>query len=269
MTTLAELFENIKLPTMPEVAQSLIKSLNDEDAPVSVVRDAIMKDPALTVKLLRLANGARFGLSRQIKSVDEAITMLGMGQVRTLALASCLNDAFPVVAGLDRTSFWRESMACAGYAQWLASGLGADAQEAWLAGFMLRLGELSLAQAKPGCLIDIEKLPHYPGGRWEREIDSVGFNEGQVTAEMARRWNFPVDISRGLDNTVDPMAAHPFSRLAGVIHIAELLAEMAPKSADVMDDLPAELLTKLQVDREWMRKKMPMMDAMTDTSALA
>ena len=44
---------------------------------------------------------AKFGLPRQLSSVDEAITMLGMGQVRTLALSSCLNDAFPVVAGLD------------------------------------------------------------------------------------------------------------------------------------------------------------------------
>ncbi len=268
MTTLAELFQNIKLPTMPEVAQSLIKSLNDDDAPVSVVRNAIIKDPALTVKLLRLGNSAKFGLPRQLSSVDEAITMLGMGQVRTLALSSCLNDAFPVVAGLDRKVFWSESMACAGYAQWLASGLGADAQQAWLAGFMLRLGELSMAQAVPGCLADIEKLPHYPGGRWEREVISVGFTEGQVTAEMAKRWNFPVEIVKGLEHAVDPLAAKPFSRLAGIVHIAELLAEMAPETADVVDDLPSELLTKLQVDVPWMRKKLPMMAALTDTSAL-
>lgn len=268
MTTLAELFQNIKLPTMPEVAQSLIKSLNDDDAPVSVVRNAIIKDPALTVKLLRLGNSAKFGLPRQLSSVDEAITMLGMGQVRTLALSSCLNDAFPVVAGLDRKVFWSESMACAGYAQWLASGLGADAQQAWLAGFMLRLGELSMAQAVPGCLAEIEKLPHYPGGRWEREVASVGFTEGQVTAEMAKRWNFPVEIVKGLEHAVDPLAAKPFSRLAGIVHIAELLAEMAPETADVVDDLPSELLTKLQVDVPWMRKKLPMMAALTDTSAL-
>jgi HD-like signal output (HDOD) protein len=266
MHTLAEIFQKIKLPTMPEVAQSLIKSLNDEDAPVSVVRNAIAKDPALTVKLLRLANSAKFGLSRQVSSIDDAITLLGMGQVRTLALASCMNDAFPVIEGLDRKAFWSESMACAGYAQWLARGIGADAQQAWLTGFMMRLGELSLAQAIPGCLKEIEKLPHFPGGRWEREQETVGHTEGQVSGEMAKRWNFPEAIAVGLTHSADPLAAHPFSRLAAIVHIAELLAEMAPESTDVIKDLPSEVLAKLQVDLVWMEKKLPMMEAMTDTS---
>lgn len=268
MPTVSELFKNVQLPTMPEVAQSLIKSLNDEDAPVSVVRNAIIKDPGLTVKLIRLANSARFGLSRQISSVDEAIAMLGMGQVRTLALGSCLNSAFPVAEGLDRKVFWSESMASAGYAQWLASGIGADSQEAWLTGFMMRLGELCMAQAVPGCLKEIEKQPHYPGGRWEREIGSIGLSEGQVTAEMARRWNFPDSIVNGLDHSADPLTSKPFSRLAAVVHVAELLAEMAPESADVIDDLPADVLTKLQIDLNWMRKRMPMMEVMADTSTL-
>ena len=43
---------------------------------------------------------------------------------------------------------------------------------------------------------------------------------------------------------------------------------MAPETPDVIDDLPSELLSKLQVDVPWMRKKMPMMAALTDTSAL-
>ena len=56
---------------------------------------------------------------------------------------------------------------------------------------MVRLGELVMGQNIPGCLTEIEKLPHHPGARWERELATLGFTEGQVTAEMARRWNFP------------------------------------------------------------------------------
>jgi HD-like signal output (HDOD) protein len=120
MADIAAFFNTIKLPTMPEVAHRLIRTLNEDDPPVIVVRDAISQDPALTAKLLRLANSARFGLPRQVVSVDDAIALAGMNHVRTLALSACLSEAFPTVQGLSRDEFWQESLSCAAYAGWLA-----------------------------------------------------------------------------------------------------------------------------------------------------
>lgn len=271
MPDMNEFFKTVKLPTMPEVAHTLIRTLNDEDAPASAVRDAIAKDPALTVKLVRLANSARFALPRSVGSLDDAIMLTGMSQVRTLALSACLSDAFPVVEGLNREEFWRESMACAGYASWLANRLNMDSQSAWLAGLMLRLGELLIAQNTPSALTEIERQPHLPGGRWQREDQLLGFTEGHVTAEMARRWKFPEDLARGLETASDPMSAHPFSRLGGVLHIAELLAELAPhtaKAQEAIDVLPTEVITALQVDKEWMVSHLPDIDTFTDVGML-
>lgn len=268
MPQLNEFLKNITLPTMPEVAHELIRSLNDDDAPLSLVRNAISKDPSLAVKLLRLANSARYGASRSVSSIDEAMALVGMGQVRTLVLASCLNTAFPVAPGLDRESFWRESQACAGYAQWLAHGIGSDSDQAWLSGFMIRLGELVMAQTVPGCLDELERLPHHPGGRWQREASLLGFTEGQVTAEIARRWNFPEKVVAGLAAAADPMAAHPFSRLGGVLHLAELLAEADPAEPDLVATLPAEVMTALQLDLDWLRNRLPQAKTFIEASAL-
>lgn len=270
-TQVAAFFENIQLPTMPEVAHTLIRTLNDEDSPASVVRDAIAKDPALTVKLLRLANSARFGLPKHVSSLDDAILLTGMGQVRTLALAACLNDAFPMVSGLDRQEFWQQSMACAGYAGWLAGKLEVDPQAAWLAGLMLRLGELVIAQKLPLALAEIERQPHLPGGRWERETHLLGFTESSVTAEMARRWHFPDDVVRGLDHASEPLASKPFCRLGGVLHLAELLAEMSPhrdQAREAVDALPQDLLQALRLDHDWFIAQLPDVDGFLDLSSL-
>jgi HD-like signal output (HDOD) protein len=121
MPQLTDFVKSIQLPTMPEVAHELIRSLSDDDAPIAQVRNAIAKDPALSVKLMRLANSSRYGASRSISSIDDAISRVGASQVRTLALASCMNDAFPVAPGLDRQVFWHTSHLCAGYARWLAN----------------------------------------------------------------------------------------------------------------------------------------------------
>jgi len=252
---------------MSEVAHELITTLNDEHAGITEVRNIIAKDPALTARLLRLANSAQFGLQRSISTLDDAITMVGMSKVRTLCLGSCLSSAFPALPGLDRKEFWRGSMACAGYAQWLANTLGMDGQEAWLCGMMLRLGELLIAQAEPATLLEIEKLPLLPGARWEREIRLVGHSEGQISGELARRWNFPKSIVAGLQQSSDPLGYTSFSRLAGIVHLAGLLADTPTASADAMDSLPADVMAKLLLDTQWSRNKFPDTNSFVDITS--
>lgn len=257
MANLDSFFESIKLPSMSEVAHALIQSLNDDNASVSQVRDLIGKDPALSAKLLRLANSAQFGLPRGVGTLDDAITMVGMSKVRTLALGACLSESFPSLPDLDRGEFWRSSMACAGYAQWLAVRLNIDGQLAWLTGMMLRLGELLIAQADPGTLHEIEKLPHIPGVRWQREQRLTGFTEGQITAELARRWNFPMQIVQALQRSADPITEQAFSRLGAIVHLAGLLAEEPHRDASAVDILPTEVISALMLDVDWLRTKFP------------
>jgi HD-like signal output (HDOD) protein len=266
MSSIDAFFTTVKLPSISEVAQQLINTLNDEDAGVPQVSAIIAKDPALSAKLLRLANSALFGLPRGVSSVQDAIQMVGMGKVRTLALGSCMSESFPAIPGLDAKEFWRSSMASAGYAQWLASAVGSDAQQAWLSGMMLRLGELLIGQVNPQALAEIEKLPHLPGGRWEREKRLIGFSEGQITAELARRWNFPVAIIKALDQSLDPLAQTVFSKLAGVVHLAGTLADIPDAKADSVDILPADVLVKLGLDTQWMKTKFPAADGFVNVS---
>lgn len=245
MTQLAAFFESVKLPSMSEVAHALIQSLNDDDVGIPEIRDLISQDPALSAKLLRLANCAQFGLPRGVSSLDDAITMVGMQKVRTLALGACLTESFPVI-----------------------EGLGMDGQEAWLTGMMLRLGELLIVQAEPAVLQEIEKLPHIPGVRWQREARLVGFTEGQITSELARRWNFPPQIVQALAQSADPVTPDGFSRLAGVVHLAGLMAETDHNGPEVIDTLPPEVVTALMLDNDWLHAKFPAQETFINVTSL-
>ena len=267
MSDLSAFFQSVKLPVMPEVAHALIRTLHDDEISISQVRDLIAKDPVLTAKVLRAANSAAMGLKREVGSLDAAIAMVGLSQVRTLALTACMNVAFPVVPGLNRTEFWRNCMACAGYAQWLAGGIGLDAQQAWLAGMMLRLGELIIVQTKPETLTELERQPQIPGDRWSREQEVLGFTEAQVTAELAHRWNFPASIVRGLNAASDPLAAKPLSQLGAVLHLASRLADMAFSDPEIVDALPQEVIGGLDLNKDWMRSKLPEREGFLDLSA--
>lgn len=260
MHSLDAFFATVRLPSMPEVAHGLIQTLNDDNASLHEVRDLISRDPALSARLLRLANSAQFGLQRGVYSIDEAIQMVGLAQVRALALSACLSDAFEPLPGLDLPTFWRHSMACAAYAQWLTTPLEMDSQQAWLTGMMLRLGELLIGQANPQALVEIERLPHPPGARWEREKRLIGFSEGQITAELARRWNFPMQIVQALERAYDPLVEQAFSRLGAVVNLAGLLADTPDADALAVDTLPNDVVNTLGLEVRWMKATFPASD---------
>lgn len=260
MLSLDTFFATVKLPSIPQVTQALIKTLNDDSAGVQDIASIIGRDPSLAAKLLRLANSAQFGLPRGVGTIDEAIQMVGLAKVRSLSLGASLCDTFPVLPGLNQQTFWQGSMACAGYAQWLAAMLDMDRAQAWLTGMMLRLGELLIGQSNPQALAEIERQPCLPGGRWERERRLIGFAEGQITAELARRWNFPMLIVQALERAYDPLVEQAFSRLGAVVNLAGLLADTPQAQADAVDTLPHDVVAVLALDVRQMKATLPPAD---------
>jgi HD-like signal output (HDOD) protein len=178
-------------------------------------------------------------------------------------------NVFLLPPGLNRLEFWRNSLACAGYAQWLAHSLKMDEQEAWLTGMMQRLGEITIAQHHPRHLESIEKRPCPPGARWQRERQLVGFDEGQITAEIARRWDFPEDVVQALGACSAPVNDQAFSRLGAVVHLAGLLADMQGVNAQSLAQLPAAVVEALNLDLDALAASIPDTDAISDTSSLA
>lgn len=273
MSNLESFFHTVRLPPMTAVAQALIRTLDNERAPIAEIRSLIAEDPALTAKLLRLANSAQFGLRRGVGTLDEAIALVGIARVRSLSLGACLNDSFSGLPGLDPKAFWRNSMVCAGYAHWLASSLGIDSQVAWLTGLMLRLGELLMAQARPDAMLEIERQPCLPGQRWEREKRLLGFTEGEVTAELARRWNFPMQMVQALQRSAHPVTDQAFSRLGAVIHLAAWLADAHVAAGDVsgvesLADLPQDVVASLGLDLQGIQASLPDADSFMEISAV-
>jgi HD-like signal output (HDOD) protein len=250
-------FASVRLPSISHVTQALIQMLNREDASFDEVSTLIAREPAIAARLLQLANSSQFGLPRSVGLLEDAVALVGLDRVRTLAVGASLSESFNDFPGLDRNAFWKSAMDCAGYAQWLAQRVGIHGHIAWLTGMMLRLGHLLIAQAKPVVLQKIEQLPCIPGVRWQREQRLIGFTEGQITAEMARRWNFPPQMVQALQRASDPMAEDGFSRLGAIVHLAGLLAETPDADPQSIASLPMDVLAVLHLDPHWMRNTFP------------
>jgi len=70
----------------------LLAALNNEDVSVPVLEKVINQDPQLCVKILRLLNSAQFTLRREVSSISEAITLLGLDELRRWLLLISLTE---------------------------------------------------------------------------------------------------------------------------------------------------------------------------------
>lgn len=259
---LRSLLYGVTWPVMPEAGLALIRTLKDENADMFTVCQIIKKDPTLTANLLRMANSAMFGLSGTVDTLERAVKVVGLSLVRARATVLCVAGACKFPVGMDRMAFWSYSLRCGQYAQWLAERCAVDDQEAWLCGMMLRLGEITMAEVRPGCLLRIEAEPIAVAERWTRQRHVVGFTEGEVTAELAQHWDFPTPLVSALRHCAKPLNSGDFSRLAGVLHLAARLADAGAVTAQSVEELPGLLMQMLKLDGASLLDNPPAEDAL-------
>jgi HD-like signal output (HDOD) protein len=249
---------HVALPVFPEVASRLLKTFGDDNVGLDAMADLIGQDPALAAKVLRLANSARYSPGHNIARLRDAAAALGLDTLRNLALAACLADTFPSMAGLDAAAFWRHGMTCGHYAQLLARATDQDTETAYVAGLMLRVGELLMLGIDADGVVDVEAKAHEPGSRFDWEQQRWHCAHTDVTAELSRRWKFPDALTTAFAACADPLQVRPFSTLGAMLHCAEVMADACEQGVDPIEALQAsvgELVGHLRLDLGWLRER--------------
>src|SRR4051812_14955971 len=84
---LERLFEHIgTIRSLPRVAQQILAVTENESASPEQLRDAIQEDPVLVAHMLRRLNSSYYGLSHKISDVLTAVNLLGIREIRNLAI---------------------------------------------------------------------------------------------------------------------------------------------------------------------------------------
>ncbi len=253
---------------MPDVARQLVASFDDEGVDLHTVVRLTARNETLALKVVRVAKSQRQAPGRfgDIHDLNDAAGALGMEQLRKLVLAASIAEAFPGADGLDRIGFWKHALASGCYAHWFARILGVDADSGYLAGFLLRSGQLQMARALPDAIAGVEAQCTVPGARYEAEIRTMGCCHPQVTAELARRWRLPKRFVDAFAHAADPLAARPFSLLAAVLNMAAVMADagaLRVAASAALEQANPRLLEHLRLDVPWLQSTAPSYEQLT------
>lgn len=245
-----------KLPTIPKVTRQLIASFAREDVALGEIARLLATDPALSAKVLRLANSAYFQVSRSIVTVDDALRVLGLVMVRNLVLGNSMVVAFRHTPGMDLTQFWRYNLYTVGAARWLAGLGGANTDLVFTVGLMHGIGQLQLHAATPAAMVALDRQMNVlAAGRAELERQTLGFHHGELAAELARFWHFPQPIVAALREVADPLLAKEFSAPAAWVHLGAWRARvelLGLSDEELLATYPRELGRRLGLTPAWL-----------------
>lgn len=212
------------LPPLPSVVIELIESFGRPDIDIATLAEKISQDQALAAKTLRLANSSFYGLSTQVKTVAQAITVLGFDSVRALVAAGGVIDHFQQSGGaVDTAPFWRHSVATALCAKNLARAIKHNQDHAFIAALLHNIGELVMATRYP------EQYGQAVEKAYREDIELVkaeyllfGVDQVRIGITLAQAWKFPSMIQHTIEYHLIPRK-EDVRGLAGLTHLANAI----------------------------------------------
>ena len=152
-----------QLPSPKGVALAIMDICRRDDATIEAIARIVQVDPALSSRLIHLANAAATAGGRPVASVPDAIQRLGMVTVRQVAVCFSLMDQYHTgpCKAFDYDRFWSHSLLMAVAMQALgAFGRLGSPDELFACGLLARIGYLALATVHPAEYSELlEKCP--------------------------------------------------------------------------------------------------------------
>ena len=79
--------DTLVLPTLPAIALKVRKAADDPDINLNAMGDVIGQDPSLSARMIKIANSAYMGRSVKVTSISQAVTRIGLRQIKNISTA--------------------------------------------------------------------------------------------------------------------------------------------------------------------------------------
>jgi HD-like signal output (HDOD) protein len=233
------------LYTLPAVAVEVLRLTELPRVDVHALKACIERDPALTIKILRVVNSSLFGLPREVSDLNQALALLGIKPLKLLALGFSLPEGLFLSAAREQLDwYWKTSLVRAVAAREISEQLfQKPGDDAFLAGLLQDIGVLVLLGdlRQPYAALVSEAIAA-PADLADLERRALGFDHRQLTAGLLQHWNLPLLLTAAIGAEHDTRywarnkAEH--AHLVRVLHLAELFAQLiGQRRLSVLPDL--------------------------------
>lgn len=233
------------LVSLPEISLRVNEIANDPNSTADDMGKVISQDPALVVRMLKIANSSFYGLSKEVDTISRAVAVLGTNKIRDLVLSTAASDAFDGIPNnlITMQDFWHHSLYCGLLAQILAKkAKKLNAESIFIAGLLHDIGQLVMFNQMPeksheAILLLMEGTEELETYEAERHI--FGFDHMQVGTALLKSWHLSPILEECVEFHHEPHKAKKFPAEVALINIANAVAVMADfDSMNEEDEIP-------------------------------
>ncbi len=205
------------LPAMPRIYAELRAALRSPNCSARELGSIIGTDPAISAKLLKIANSSFFGLTQRVSAPERAIAYLGIDLVRSLVLGA---EVFGSVTGTSAAL--EEAQSHGLLTSLMARSLVSaplDQDDAATAGLLHDVGEIVLAGPYPEVMG--QRLAQADtADRLTVEREALGVTHAEVGAYLVGLWGLPLTIVEAVAFHEEPSRARRPGDVVAAVHVA-------------------------------------------------
>src|SRR6185295_10313569 len=134
--------DDVRLPSPPAIAVRILDLVRRDNFSFHELGEIIQTDPALTSRILRLANSGCYAMPNKVSYFDTALAVLGGNALKNIALSFIIAQGFQGKRG-DRFDFarlWRRAVTSAVAGQLLAAEIGFHSDDTFITTLLQDIG---------------------------------------------------------------------------------------------------------------------------------
>jgi len=194
----ASMFKGAEIPAPPAAVARLVTEVNKPEPDMDQLTKLVSASPGLAAKVIKTVNSSLFAVRTPVTNVKHAATLLGLKNMRSIALAYATMGLLPKPKAqiYDGDAFWTDSLLRAMLARSLAKKTHPDdLEDAFTAGL--------LADVAVPVLLSSWRSYYRPIIReWKRkntrlsklERNHFGWDHAQAGAFILQSWDFPEEM---------------------------------------------------------------------------
>lgn len=217
-----------QVSSLPEIYLKVEQALANPMCSSRMLGDIVSEDPALSARILRLANSSYFSFPGKVDTISQAITLIGTRQLQEIVLASSIVAVFKDIPEevVDMDAFWRHSITCGLGCRIIATQRReANVETAFISGLLHDIGRLVLFKALPGPMGElIQYARDSQQLLYKVEKEYLGFDHGKLGGLLLDAWKLPKHLANASRYHHNPMACRDHSTDVATVHIADIIA---------------------------------------------
>jgi HD-like signal output (HDOD) protein len=214
------------LPTLPDTVAEVQRVTDASGSSMKHVADVVSRDPAITAKLLQLANAPAYGFTSRVSTIERATTLLGLKETFMVVLSAAVVDLTQKSNHFDYEQYWAESMSCALACRMVAQAKNQRPDGALrTAGLLCGIGRFALSETVPARYAKVD--PSLRGLELlEAEEAAFGIGHPEAGFELVSHWALPEEIAMAVRYHLHPERADQHHEIVGTVALANYIARL-------------------------------------------